>query len=62
MDSDVFLISIRNLFALKPYLDDVFDSVLINTEDKKLKDNRMLLITLVFNEFLEFGDMREISI
>lgn len=57
-----YLTQMQLLFTLKTKLDKVFDSVLINAEDRRLKTNRIALITLVFNEFLEFGDMREISL
>ncbi|MWV62506.1 glycine--tRNA ligase subunit beta [Helicobacter saguini] len=62
LDSEGYLAKLQNLFALKPFLDKVFDNVLINTDDSRLKQNRIALISLVFKEFLTFGDMREISI
>ncbi|STQ86666.1 glycine--tRNA ligase subunit beta [Helicobacter muridarum] len=50
------------LFSLKKNLDDVFENVLINCENLKLRENRISLIQDVFNEFLEFGDMCQIAI
>lgn len=61
LDSEGYLEKLQNLFALKPHLDKVFDNVLINTDDTHLKQNRIALISLAFQEFLVFGDMREIS-
>lgn len=61
LDSEGYLAKLQNLFALKPHLDKVFDNVLINTDDTHLKQNRIALISLAFQEFLVFGDMREIS-
>lgn len=61
LDSEGYLAKLQNLFALKPHLDKVFDNVLINTDDAHLKQNRIALISLAFQEFLVFGDMREIS-
>ncbi len=61
-DKDYYLSQIESIFKLKEDLDNVFDNVLINTDDSVLKANRVALISLVFKEFMAFGDMREITI
>lgn len=61
-DSNYYLSCIKSVFLLKENLDSVFDNVLINIDDENIRKNRIMLISLVFNEFMEFGDMREISI
>lgn len=62
MDSESYLAEIQNLFKLKEKLDKVFDNVLINTPDTTLRKNRTALISLVFEQFLSFADLREISL
>ena len=52
---------LEGLFGLSPLLSAFFDSVLINCEDENLRENRKNLVLLVFREFLEFGDMRELA-
>ena len=52
---------LESLFTLKESLDSMFENVLVNSEDTALRNNRVALVRLVFDEFLKFGDMREIS-
>ncbi|RDU73381.1 glycine--tRNA ligase subunit beta [Helicobacter aurati] len=52
---------LESLFGLKEYLDKVFDDVLIYCDDRTLRTNRIALVVCVFHEFLEFGDMRQIT-
>ncbi len=50
------------LFGLKDELDNFFDSVLVNAEDLKVRENRKNLIGLVYKEFLTIADIKEIAI
>jgi glycyl-tRNA synthetase beta chain len=50
------------LFGLKESIDDFFDNVMVNAEDKKIKDNRKNLISLIYREFLKVADIKEITI
>jgi glycyl-tRNA synthetase beta chain len=50
------------LFSLKPQIDNFFDAVMVNAEDEKIKNNRKNLIALIYQEFREIGDIKEISI
>ena len=49
------------LLGFKSVLEKFFDSVLINVEDLALKENRILLIKAVYEEFFKVGDIKEIS-
>lgn len=53
---------IAALFALKTPLEQFFESVLVNVEDKALKANRQALILNVYNEFLRIGDIKDITL
>lgn len=50
------------LSGLRMQLDKFFDSVLVNVEDTKLKDNRIALISNIYCAFLQVADMKEISV
>lgn len=50
------------LFALKPQLDNFFDSVFVNHEDEKIKMNRKNLIGLIYQGFRKIADIKEITI
>ena len=50
------------LFGLKKELDTYFDDVLVNTEDKALKINRLHMIGSVYKSFRNIADIKEISI
>lgn len=49
------------LLDFKDSLSIFFDEVLINVEDSRLKENRILLIKAVYEEFFKVGDIKEIS-
>ena len=49
------------LLDFKIVLEKFFDEVLINVEDLRLKENRILLIKAVYEEFFKVGDIKEIS-
>ncbi len=49
------------LLDFKDVLSKFFDEVLINVEDSRLKENRILLIKAVYEEFFKVGDIKEIS-
>lgn len=49
------------LLDFKDSLSIFFDEVLINVDDSRLKENRILLIKAVYEEFFKVGDIKEIS-
>lgn len=53
---------LKTLFALKPEIDGFFDSVMVNVEDEKIKQNRKNLILAIYLSFREVADIKEISI
>ncbi|MCH5335848.1 MAG: glycine--tRNA ligase subunit beta [Campylobacter sp.] len=55
-------IKLNNLFALKPFIDEFFDKVMINVEDEKLRNNRQALIFSIYEEFLKIADIKEVSL
>lgn len=52
---------ITALLDFKDTLATFFDEVLINVEDLSIKENRILLIKAVYEEFFKVGDIKEIS-
>lgn len=52
---------LNSLFALKDKIDEFFDKVMINAEDKKIKANRIALIGQIYNAFLKVADIKEIG-
>lgn len=52
---------IKELLKFKNILERFFNEVLINVEDKAIKENRILLIKAVYEEFFKVGDIKEIS-
>ena len=50
------------LISLKPFIDNFFDNVMVNVENEKLKYNRKSLIASIYKEFLDIGDIKEITI
>ncbi len=50
------------LISLKPLIDKFFDNVMVNVEDEKIKHNRKSLIASIYKEFLNIGDIREITL
>ncbi len=52
---------LQALFGLKEKLDNYFDNVLVNSEDKSLKANRQNTIGQVYKEFKDIADIKEIT-
>ncbi|MBL0707872.1 MAG: glycine--tRNA ligase subunit beta [Sulfurimonas sp.] len=50
------------LLGLKPELDKFFDEVMVNVEDKKLKNNRMSLVASIYKSILNIADIKEVSV
>ena len=50
------------LLELKPYLDSFFDNVFVNDKDENIKTNRKSLIALIYLEFKQIADIKEISV
>ncbi len=50
------------LLLLKPYLDNYFEHVLINTDDENVKQNRKASIALIYKSFLSIADIKEITL
>jgi len=50
------------LVSLKPLIDKFFDNVMVNVEDEKIKHNRKSLISSIYKEFLDIGDIKEITL
>ncbi len=50
------------LLGLKPELDKFFDSVMVNAEDEKIKNNRKSLIASIYKSILNIADIKEVSI
>ncbi len=59
---DTYEDELKELFALKPQLDNFFDKVFVNHEDSNIKTNRKNLISLIYLEFKNIADIKEISI
>ena len=57
-----YLERIDNLFSLKPEIDNFFDNVVVNVEDKKLRENRKNLIATIYKAFSDIADIKEITI
>lgn len=58
-DTKGYLLS---LFDLKPYIDSYFDNVMINSDDLKIKSNRISIIGQIYQAFLKVADIKEITI
>ena len=52
---------IEKLLELKEILQKFFDNVMINIDDEKIKENRILLVNAIYKEFFKVGDIKEIS-
>lgn len=50
------------LFALKPFIDNFFDKVMINAENERLKNNRKALVYQIYSAFLSVADIKELSL
>jgi len=53
---------LTNLLLLIPTIDKFFDDVLVMTEDKGTRENRLLLLRYVREQFLKYGDLSLIVI
>jgi len=53
---------LENLFALKPYIDEFFEKVMINVDDAAIRNNRQALIYAIYKEFLKIADIKELSL
>jgi len=61
-DYKSYLDKLQALFNLRGNLERFFDSVLVDSEDEKLRVNRHNLIASIYKEFLNIADLKEISI
>ncbi|AQW84353.1 glycine--tRNA ligase subunit beta [Campylobacter pinnipediorum subsp. pinnipediorum] len=52
---------LRELFGLKQEIDEFFENVMINTDDEKIKNNRIALIGQIYLAFKKIADIKEIS-
>ena len=59
---DDYEMKLNALFSLKSELDRFFDNVMVNVEDKKVRTNRRAIIGLIYKEFKDIADIKEISI
>lgn len=50
------------LFALKPEIDSFFDDVMVNVEEVQIKNNRKNLIALIYQNFKNIADIKEITV
>ncbi len=50
------------LFLLKPQLDNFFDTVMVNVEEERIKNNRKALIGSIYKALLNIADIKEISV
>ena len=50
------------LFGLKPQIDNFFDNVMVNVENKNIKENRQNLIATIYKEFRSIADIKEITL
>ncbi|MGM0623145.1 MAG: glycine--tRNA ligase subunit beta [Campylobacterota bacterium] len=50
------------LFGLKSLLDNYFDHVMVNSEDMKLRQNRLNTIASIYAAFKKIADIKEISV
>lgn len=53
---------LENLFTLKTHIDAFFDKVMINDKDEIIKNNRQALIGIIYKEFLNIADIKELSL
>ena len=59
---DSFEEELDALLGLKPELDKFFESVMVNAEDEKVKNNRKALVASVYKSILNIADIKEVSI
>jgi glycyl-tRNA synthetase beta chain len=59
---ETYLEKMDNLFGLKSEIDNFFDNVMVNVEDKEVKINRINLIATIYKAFSDIADIKEITI
>jgi glycyl-tRNA synthetase beta chain len=62
IDKRDYIKGINQLKKIRPYIDNLFDNVLVMTDDKKLRNNRLALLYYVRSLFHLFCDFEEIVI
>ncbi len=62
LESENLKEKLNNLFALKPFIDEFFDKVMINAPEQNLRENRQALVFSIYEEFLKFADIKELSL
>ena len=62
IDKGDYIKGINQLKKIRPYIDSLFDNVLVMTDDKKLRNNRLALLYYVRSLFHLFCDFEEIII
>jgi glycyl-tRNA synthetase beta chain len=58
---DTYFDKLEALFSLEAYLSDFFDNVLVNSENEKIKINRISLLNEINIEFRKIADIKMIS-
>ncbi len=53
---------LNGLFSLKNELDRYFDNIMVNVEDRSIRENRKNMIASIYKSFREIADIKEISI
>lgn len=61
VDKRDFLKAVQNLGTLRPYVDQFFDKVVVNTEDQKLRSNRLHLLALLRKTLHHVADFSKIE-
>lgn len=56
-----FIKAVQNLATLRPYVDQFFDQVVVNTEDTKLRTNRLHLLALLRKTLHQVADFSKIE-
>ncbi len=62
IDKRDYIKGINQLKKIRPYIDNLFDNVLVMTDDEKLRNNRLALLYYVRSLFHLFCDFEEIII
>jgi len=57
-----YLEKLQALFSLKDILDNYFDNVLVNANDAEIRKNRQNQIALIYKEFKNIADIKEITV
>ena len=56
-----FIKAVQTLGTLRPYVDQFFDRVVVNTDDKKLRENRLHLLALLRKTLHQVADFSKIE-